>query len=57
MLSLTNGGQLQSQQEYKKKFWEELMAYFPSYYMDLAENEVFSNSSNVACVFIAALKL
>jgi hypothetical protein len=36
-----------------KKFWEELIAYFPSYDMDLIENDACSNSSIVACVFNA----
>jgi hypothetical protein len=36
-----------------KKFWEELMAYFPWYNTDLIENDV-SNNSVVACVFVTA---
>jgi hypothetical protein len=37
-----------------KKFWGELIAYFPWYDTDRRENEA-SNNSIVACVFVAAL--
>jgi hypothetical protein len=36
-------------------FWEELIAYFPSYDTDRIENDVSNNSSIVACVFVAAV--
>jgi hypothetical protein len=35
---------------YDKKFWEELIAYFPWYDTDRIENDVSNNSSIVACV-------
>jgi hypothetical protein len=37
-----------------KKFWEELIAYFPLYDMERIENDV-SNNCIVACVFVAAV--
>jgi hypothetical protein len=40
--------------EKKEKFWEELIAYFPSYDTGRIEN-VSNNSSVVACVFVAAV--
>jgi hypothetical protein len=39
-----------------KKFWEELITYFPWYDTDLIENDVSNNSSVVACVFVTAVK-
>jgi hypothetical protein len=39
-----------------KKFWEELIAYFPSYDTGHIENDAFNNSSIVACVFVTAVK-
>jgi hypothetical protein len=38
-----------------KKFWEELIAYFPWYDTDHIENDVSNNSSIVACVFVTAV--
>jgi hypothetical protein len=38
-----------------KKFWEELIPYFPLYDTDRIENETFNNYSIVACVFVVAL--
>jgi hypothetical protein len=38
-----------------KKFWEELIAYFPWYDTDPIENDVSNNSSIVACVFVTAV--
>jgi hypothetical protein len=38
-----------------KKFWEEQIAYFPWYDTDRIENDVFNNSSIVACVFITVV--
>jgi hypothetical protein len=39
----------------KKKFWEELIAYFPWYDMHSIENDTSINSSIVVCVFVAAV--
>jgi hypothetical protein len=33
-----------------KKFWEEIIAYFPSYDTDRIENDASNNFSIVACV-------
>jgi hypothetical protein len=38
-----------------KKFWEELIAYFPSYDTGHIENDASNNSSIVACVFVTAV--
>jgi hypothetical protein len=38
-----------------KKFWEELIAYFPWYDTDRIENGVSNKSSIVACVFVTAV--
>jgi hypothetical protein len=38
-----------------KKFWEELIAYFPWYYTGHIENDASNNSSIVACVFVTAV--
>jgi hypothetical protein len=38
----------------KKKFWEELIAYFPWYGTDHIENDS-SNNSSIACVFATAV--
>jgi hypothetical protein len=38
-----------------KKFWEELIAFFPSYGTDRRETDGSNNSSIVACVFVAAI--
>jgi hypothetical protein len=38
-----------------KKFWEELIAYFPSYDTGHIENDSSNNSSIVACVFVTAV--
>jgi hypothetical protein len=38
-----------------KKFWEELIAYFPWYDTGHIENDASKNSSIVACVFVAAV--
>jgi hypothetical protein len=40
--------------EHNKKLWEGQIAYFPWYYTDRIEDES-SNSSIVACVFVAAV--
>jgi hypothetical protein len=37
-----------------KKFWEELIAYFPLIRRDRKENDVSSNSSIATCVLVAA---
>jgi hypothetical protein len=42
-------------EENNKKFWEELIAYFPWYNMDYIENDVSNNSYIVACVFITVV--
>jgi hypothetical protein len=39
----------------QKKFWEELIAYFPWYDTDHIENDTSNNSSSVACVFVTAV--
>jgi hypothetical protein len=38
-----------------KKFWEELIAYFPSYDTGHIENNASNNSSSVACLFVTAV--
>jgi hypothetical protein len=38
-----------------KKFWEELISYFPWYDTGHIENDASSNSSNFACVFVNAV--
>jgi hypothetical protein len=38
-----------------KKFWEELIAYFPWYDTGHIENNASNNSSIVACVFVTAV--
>jgi hypothetical protein len=38
-----------------EKFWEERIAYFPSYDTVRIENAAFNNSSMVACVFVTAV--
>jgi hypothetical protein len=38
-----------------KKFWEELIAYFPGYDTDHIGNEASNNSSIVACLFVTAV--
>jgi hypothetical protein len=38
----------------KKKFWKELIAYFPRYDTDRTENDVF-NDFIFACVFVTAV--
>jgi hypothetical protein len=38
-----------------KKFWEELIAYFPKYDTGHIENDASKNSSIVACVFVTAV--
>jgi hypothetical protein len=43
---------LQSQ---NKKFWEELIAYFPWYDTGHIENDTSNNSSIVTCVFVTAV--
>jgi hypothetical protein len=40
---------------WNKKFWEELIAYFPRHDIERIENDASSNSSIVACVFVAAV--
>jgi hypothetical protein len=39
----------------KKKFWEELIAYFPSYEKGNIENDASNSSSIVACVFVTVV--
>jgi hypothetical protein len=39
-----------------KKFWEELIAYFPWYDTGHIKNDASNNSSIVACVFVTAVK-
>jgi hypothetical protein len=39
----------------EKKFWEELIAYFPWYYKGHIANDASNNSSVVACVFVTAV--
>jgi hypothetical protein len=46
-----------TQQEVNKKFWEELIAYFPWYDTGHIKNEESNNSSIVACVFVTAVTL
>jgi hypothetical protein len=41
--------------EENKKFWEELIAYFPWYDTGHSENDASNNSSIVACVFVTAV--
>jgi hypothetical protein len=38
-----------------KKFWEELIAYFPWYDTGHIENDASKNSSIIACVFVTAV--
>jgi hypothetical protein len=40
---------------YNKKFWEELIAYFPWCDAGHIENDAYNNSSIVACVFVTAV--
>jgi hypothetical protein len=40
---------------WNKKFWEELIAYFPWYDTGHMENDASNNSSIVACVFVTAV--
>jgi hypothetical protein len=42
-------------QQNDKKFWEELIAYFPRYNTGHIENDASNNSSIVACVFVTAV--
>jgi hypothetical protein len=42
--------------EDNKKFWEDLIAYFPRYDTDHIDNDASKSSSTVACVFVAAVK-
>jgi hypothetical protein len=44
-----------SNQNSNKKFWEEIIAYFPWYDTSHIENDASNNSSIVACVFIIAV--
>jgi hypothetical protein len=41
--------------QYNKKFWEELIAYFPWYDTGHIENDASNNSSVVACVFVTGV--
>jgi hypothetical protein len=41
--------------QWNRKFWEELIAYFLSCDTDRTENDITSNSSIIACVFITAV--
>jgi hypothetical protein len=41
--------------KYNKKFWEELIAYFPWYDTDRIVNDVSNNYSIVTCVFVTAV--
>jgi hypothetical protein len=38
-----------------KKFWEDLIAYFPWYDTDRIENDVSNNYFIVSCVFVSAV--
>jgi hypothetical protein len=38
-----------------KTFWEELIAYFPSYDTGHIENDASNNSYIIACVFVTAV--
>jgi hypothetical protein len=38
-----------------KKFWEELIAYFPGYDTGHLKNKASNNSPIVACVFVTAV--
>jgi hypothetical protein len=38
-----------------KEFWEELIAYFPSYDTGYIENDASNNTSIFACVFVTAV--
>jgi hypothetical protein len=40
---------------WNKKFWEEVIAYFPSYDTSHIENDASKNSSIVMCVFVTAV--
>jgi hypothetical protein len=40
---------------WNKKYWEELIAYFPWYDKGYIENDASNNSSIVACVFVTAV--
>jgi hypothetical protein len=40
-----------------KKFWEELIAYFPWYDTGHIENDASNNSSLLACVFVTAVTI
>jgi hypothetical protein len=44
-----------SNAEINKKFWEELIAYFPWYDTGHIENDASNNSSIVTCVFVTAI--
>jgi hypothetical protein len=46
---------LAKQLEKNKKFWEELIVYFPWYDTGHIENDASNDSSIVACVFVAAV--
>jgi hypothetical protein len=50
-----SGLALTTLQELKKKFWEEIIAYFSWYDTGHIENDVSNNSSIVACVFVTAV--
>jgi hypothetical protein len=39
-----------------KKFWEELIAYFPVYDTGHIENDASNNSSIIGCVFVTTVK-
>jgi hypothetical protein len=43
--------------EFKQEFLEDLIVYFPGYYMDHIENNASNNSSIVACVFVVAVTI
>jgi hypothetical protein len=42
---------------FNKKFWEELIAYFPRYDTGHIDNDESNSSSIVACVFVTAVTL
>jgi hypothetical protein len=44
-------------QNQNQNFWEELFAYFPWYDADRKDNDASNDSSIVACVFVAEVRL
>jgi hypothetical protein len=52
---LIDWGSLHSTAQRNKKFWEELISYFPWHDTGHIENDASNNSSIVACVFFTAV--